>query len=149
MKLLLDTSILVCFYKKEFGWHFALDKIEIASEVLLSAISIAEFGRLCLTDGKSIEDAYDALESVLKLITTVIPVDKTTSITILDITAQAKSRVPLVDAIIAATAIQHGAVLLHRDAHFRGIPQTMLHQEELPAPNSVEAQNSIKAKEGK
>ena len=142
MRLLLDTSILVCFYKKEFGWRLALDKIEVASEVLLSAISIAEFGRLCLADGKSIEEAYDALESMLKLITTVLPVDKTTSITILEITSRALSRVPLVDAIIAATAIQHGAVLLHRDAHFRSIPQTMLHQEELPAPSS------IKAKEG-
>ena len=149
MRLLLDTSILVCFYKKEFGWQLALEKIANASEVLLSSISIAEFGRLCLTDGKSIEESYDALESVLKLITTVIPVDKATSITILEITAKAISRVPLVDAIIAATAIQHGAVLLHRDAHFRGIPQTMLHQEELPAPNSIEAPNSIKAKEGK
>ncbi len=89
-----------------------------------------------------IEEAYDALESVLKLITTILPVDKTTSITILEITSRALSRVPLVDAIIAATAIQHGAVLLHRDAHFRSIPQTMLHQEELPTPNS------IKAKEG-
>ena len=147
MRLLLDTSILVCFYKKEFGWQLALDKIALASEVLLSAVSIAEFGRLCLTDGKSIEDAYDALESVLKLTTTVMPVDKTTSITILEIRSKALNRVPLVDAIIAAKAIQHGAVLLHHDAHFRGIPQTLLHQEELPAPCNIEAPSGIKAKE--
>jgi len=145
VRLLLDTSILVCFYKKEFGWQLALDKIATASEVLLSAISIAEFGRLCMSDGKSIEVAYDALESVMKLITAVIPVDKTTSITILEITSRATSRAPLVDSVIAATAIQHGAVLLHRDAHFRSIPQSMLHQEELPAPNSIQAPSSTKA----
>ncbi len=140
MRLLIDTSILVCFYKKEFGWQLALEKIATASEVLLSTISIAEFGRLCLTDGKSIDQAFDALESVLQL--------KTTSVTVLEITSKALNRVPLVDAFIAATAIQHGAVLLHRDAHFRGIPQTMLHQEELPAPNSIKAPSSIEAKEG-
>ena len=133
MKLLLDTSVLVCFYKKEFGWQIALDKIKVASEVLLSAISIAEFGRLCMSDGKAIEIAYEALESVMQLVTAVIPVDKTTSITVLEITAKATNRVPMVDAIIAATAIQHGAVLLHRDAHFRSVPQAMLHQEELPS----------------
>ena len=148
MRLLLDTSVLVCFYKKEFGWQLALDKIAAASEVLLSAISIAEFGRLCMLDSKSVEAAYEALESAMKLTTAVIPVDKTTSITILEITSKATSRVPLVDAVIAATAMQHGAVLLHRDAHFRSIPQSMLQQEELPAPNSIKAPSSIQAKEG-
>ena len=34
----------------------------------------------------------------------------------------ATTRLPTVDALIAATALQRGAVLLHADNHFRAIP---------------------------
>lgn len=87
--------------------------------------------------------------SVLIMVDEVIAVDQQVALRMLSVVAHSTSRVPTIDAIIAATAIQHCAVLLHRDAHFRGIPQTMLHQEELPAPNSMKAPSSIEAKEGK
>lgn len=42
------------------------------------------------------------------------------------------SRLPLVDSLIAASANTNGMRLLHRDAHFTGIPPRMLKQKMLP-----------------
>ena len=41
----------------------------------------------------------------------------------------ATSRLPSIDALIAAAASLHGATLIHRDAHFQAIPADWLQQE--------------------
>ena len=41
-------------------------------------------------------------------------------------------RIPLVDALIAATARAAGAVLVHRDPHMARIPRTLVEQLVLP-----------------
>ena len=50
----------------------------------------------------------------------------------MDLRAETPSRLPLIDAIIAATASHHGAVLVHRDPHFRSVPKARLNQISLP-----------------
>jgi predicted nucleic acid-binding protein len=145
VNLLLDTSAVVCIVEKESGWLVAREKVSEFDKVLISALTIAEYARRCLSRGDSVAQAKLAVEGVLIMVDEVIAVDQQIALRMLNVVAHSTSRVPTIDAIIAATAIQHGAVLLHRDAHFRGIPQTMLHQEELPAPNSGEAPNSINA----
>ncbi len=149
MRLVLDTSAIVCLVEREFGWEVAKARMASSSEVSISALTVVEFIKRCLARGENEAQAQQSADEMISLVHEVIPTDQAIANLVLTISVHSTSRVPTVDSIIAATAIQHGAVLLHRDAHFRGIPQTMLHQEELPAPNSVEAQNSIKAKEGK
>ncbi len=78
-----------------------------------------------------------SVDEMISLVHKVIPTDQVIAKLVLSIAVNAAGRIPSVDSIIAATAMQHDAVLLHRDAHFRGIPKSMLHQEELPAANSI------------
>ena len=139
MKLVLDTSAVVCIVEEEPGWLVAQEKIREFDQVLISALTIAEYARRCISRGKSVEQTKLAIDSVLVMVDEVIAVDEQIARRMLTVVKQATARVPIIDAIIAATAVQHGAVLLHRDAHFRNIPQTMLHQEELPAPSNIKA----------
>lgn len=44
----------------------------------------------------------------------------------------ATARVATVDVLIAATAAQHEAILVHRDPHFAALPAGRLVQEVLP-----------------
>ena len=50
----------------------------------------------------------------------------------LDLRGAATLRLPQIDALIAATAMLHDAVLVHRDPHFLSIPGYLLRQEALP-----------------
>ena len=142
MRLLLDTSAIVCLVEREFGWEVAKARMASSSEIYISALTVVEFTKRCLARGETEAQVRQSVDEMISLIHEVISTDEAIAKLVLTIAVNATSRVPTVDSIIAATAIQHGAVLLHRDAHFRSIPQTLLHQEELPAPNS------IKAKEG-
>jgi predicted nucleic acid-binding protein len=49
------------------------------------------------------------------------------------ITRRAATRLPLADALIAACAASRDAVLVHRDAHMRTIPETEVRQLDLAA----------------
>jgi predicted nucleic acid-binding protein len=44
-----------------------------------------------------------------------------------------RTRVPMIDSLIAGTARGHGMELVHRDAHFAAIPAKLLKQRMLPA----------------
>ena len=46
--------------------------------------------------------------------------------------AATRPRLPRVDALIAASAKQHGATLVHCDPHMAGIPATLVNQRRLP-----------------
>ena len=46
--------------------------------------------------------------------------------------AATRPRLPLVDALIAASAKQHSAILVHRDPHMVTIPASLLNQVMLP-----------------
>jgi predicted nucleic acid-binding protein len=50
----------------------------------------------------------------------------------MDLRAATRPRLPLVDALIAASAKQHGAVLVHRDPHMATIPTSLVSQQMLP-----------------
>jgi len=148
VRLLLDTSAIVCLVEREFSWEVAKARMGSSSEIFISALTVVEFIKRCLARGETEEQARQSVDEMISLVHKVIPVDQVIANLVLTIAVNATSRVPTVDSIIAATAIEHGAVLLHRDAHFRSIPQSMLQQEELPAPNSINAPSSIQAKEG-
>ena len=124
MRLLLDTSALVCLVEREFGWEVAKARMASSSEISISALTVVEFTKRCLAQGETEAQARQSVDEMISLIHEVISTDEAIAKLVLTIAVNATSRVPTVDSIIAATAIQHGAVLLHRDAHFRSIPQT-------------------------
>lgn len=55
----------------------------------------------------------------------------------MDLRNAATSRIATVDCLIAATAVQHGAILVHRDPHFAALPAGKPTQEVLPDKASV------------
>ncbi len=58
-----------------------------------------------------------------------IPATEAVVMQAVEIRRATTSRVPSIDAIIAATTSLEGAVLLHRDAHFLAIPDALLQQQ--------------------
>ena len=62
-----------------------------------------------------------------------IPVDSTVANAAFQLKRDGPERLPALDALIAASAKVHDAVLLHRDPHIQSIPRHLLKQESLPA----------------
>lgn len=58
--------------------------------------------------------------------------DLPVSLKAIELRRAATTRLPAIDALIAATAVVHGAILVHRDPHFETIPGRLLRQERLP-----------------
>lgn len=131
MRYLLDTSALLTFYYGEVGSHRVIAIIEDEhNELLLSVLSAAElWGRL---RAQHVEDQFDSIwQRITAMIPTVVPVSWDIVRSSCDLRVSSSLRLPLIDALIAATALRHSAVLLHRDSHFAAIPSTLLRQEVL------------------
>jgi predicted nucleic acid-binding protein len=61
----------------------------------------------------------------------IIPVDEALVLRAIALKRAAVSRLPSIDALIAAAASLHAATLVHRDPHFQAIPADWLKQEVL------------------
>lgn len=132
MRYLLDTTALLSHYRKELGWEAVQSYFEDSNaELLLAAPSLTEFGRRLRelkADEKTIEEV---LASYQLLFSEVVAIDTTVASAALRIGWQAKHRLPLVDALIAACAQVRNATLIHRDEHMRGIPTDLIQQVDL------------------
>lgn len=132
----LDTSAILSHYLREPGASEVNAILTRGPEAAgLSLISIVELrGRLS-------DLAVDADEAgrVLKLYTetlvTVLPFTRETADTAMELRAATRPRLPLVDSLIAASAKQHGAILVHRDPHMAAIPSALISQLVLPPKN--------------
>ena len=131
MRHLLDTSAVLTHLRQEQGWEEVQAIFESAeAEVLLSAVSVAELGRRLRALGAApdeIEATLDAYSFILR----VVPVDAPVARVAIEVAAAASARLPLADALIAASAIVASACLVHRDAHMSGIPRALLPQVDL------------------
>jgi predicted nucleic acid-binding protein len=131
MTHLLDTSALLAFYLQEPG----LDAVKAIlknpdHEVGLSAPSVLEFWSAL--HRRNLADRFEAEWQLLQpLFSEVVPVTETVAVRAIQLRRQTPARLPAIDALIAATAAVHGAVLVHRDPHFRAIPENLLRQEYL------------------
>jgi len=129
----LDTSALLAHYFNEPGagvveglWS------DESSRIGISAVTITELkGRLQeeITDDAESEKAAEAY---LNELTICLPVDRATAELAWQLRQAAPGRLPLVDAIIAATARAAGAVLVHKDSHMSHIPPGLVRQIALP-----------------
>ncbi len=129
----LDTSALLAHYFDEPGAEM-VDRLwsSPGSKPAVSAISVAEMkGRLSqeLTDQK---EAASAVEAYFGELTTCLPVDRAVAELALQLREVTPQRLPLVDALIAATARSEGAILVHKDPHMARIPRKLVPQIVLP-----------------
>ena len=73
--------------------------------------------------------ALDAYPNELRVC---LPVDRAVAELAWQVRESTPDRIPLVDALIAATARAAGAVLVHRDPHMAKIPKGLVEQIVLP-----------------
>ncbi len=125
---ILDTSALLAHYFDEPGAE-VVQKLWISrTRPGISAVTATELkGRLGqeIADSAEVEDAVDAY---LNELTVCIPVDRALAELAWQIRLSTPQRLPLVDALIAATARAVGAVLVHKDPHMARIPSGLVKQ---------------------
>ena len=73
------------------------------------------------------------LERYRPLFESIVSVDEEVAIQATKLRQNAQSRLPALDAMIAAAASSQGATLVHRDVHFSGIDLEKLNQLVLPS----------------
>lgn len=61
-----------------------------------------------------------------------LPFTRETADAAMELRSATQSRLPLVDSLIAASARQLGATLVHRDPHMAAIPRALVSQLSLP-----------------
>lgn len=122
-RCLLDTSALLVHFLDEPGAEAVHDSLEeSATEILICAVSVAEFARRLVTLGESAADAREHSLAYAGLCDEVVPVDTALATRAFELSHEAAARVPLVDSFIAAAAQLSESTLLHRDAHFTAMP---------------------------
>lgn len=128
MRYLLDTSAILTHHRKEQGWEIVHALLEDETvEITVASVCLAEMARrlhdLGATDGQALADvaAYEAISEVL-------PVDAAVARAAYSLGRTCPSRLPMIDALIAATAQIHDATLVHRDQHLQQLPTAHLRQ---------------------
>lgn len=129
MTHLFDTSALLCLYFGEPGAERLLALLsDPATEPGLSALSLMEFWAVMKRHGweRAVGQDWPALRALFPQIA---PATEPIVMQALTLREAASARLPAMDAIIAATAAVHDAILIHRDSHLSSIPAHLLRQE--------------------
>ena len=129
---LLDTTALLAHYRNEAGAvqvQALLDDSE--QNILISAISITEFARRLEALGASLADARATTLEYAGLADKIVTIDTAIATRALELGSTSTARLPLADALIAACASIQEATLVHRDAHFDAIPDSLLKKRNL------------------
>jgi predicted nucleic acid-binding protein len=125
----LDTSAILAHYFNEPGAE-VIERLwsDESSSIAVSAVTIAELkGRLRQEITEDAESST-AADAYLNELTVCLPVDRATAELAWQLRLAAPGRLPLVDALIAATARAAGAILVHKDPHMSQIPQGLVRQ---------------------
>lgn len=125
----LDTSALLAHYFDEPGAE-AVQNLWGSPGLKpgISAVTVTELrGRLDLELSDS-KEAERAAEAYLGDLTVCLPGDRAVAELAWQIRAATPRRLPLVDALIAATARAAGAILVHKDPHMARIPPELVEQ---------------------
>ncbi|SRR5713226_6850105 len=127
MTFLLDTSALLVLYRKEPEVDRVLALFDDPQhDLLLSTVSVAEFGRKLRELGKDREEIEDTLDQFMQLFSHVVPLDEAVAKASLRSVESVPLRLPMADSLIAASALVHGACLVHKDKHMAAIPPEVL-----------------------
>ena len=127
----LDTSALLAHYLRDAG-DVNVILARGPEENGVSLITVVELrGRLTELVADTTE-AERAFKLYTETLTTPMPFTRATAEAAMELRSATRPRLPLVDALIAASARQHGAILVHCDWHLAGIPTTLVNQKVLP-----------------
>jgi predicted nucleic acid-binding protein len=128
----LDTSALLAHYFNEPG-AARVDMLwkDRSCRLAVSAVTVAELKGRLFREISDDGEAAGAADTYLNELTTCLPVDRATAELAWQLRHAAPNRLPLVDALIAATARAAGAVLVHKDPHLSQIPPALLQQVDL------------------
>ena len=131
MTHLLDSSALLAHYFDERGSKQVRQLFEEDdTPILLSVLSVSEFWARLRSEGH--EAAFESEWKLQQeLFERILDVNWPVSERAIAIRRATPARLPMVDALIAATASLHNAVLVHRDPHFRPIPSSLVRQLDL------------------
>lgn len=101
------------------------------TRISVSALSIPEVYARLKAMGK--EDHWaEVWETYVQLFVTVIPADESIAHLAIQLRASTPKRLPTIDGLIAATALDRDLILVHRDPHMAAIPMAELRQMQLP-----------------
>lgn len=132
MRYLLDTSALLAHYRQEYGWKQVQALFEDGSaEVFVAGPSLTEFARRLDSLGVALNAIRTTVESYRLLFAETLVIDALTALTAFEVMRETPDRLPLIDALIAATAWVNDAVLVHRDTHMTAIPPELVQQQVL------------------
>lgn len=132
MKHLLDSSAVLALYFGEPGAERVRAILSAErTPVALCALTAVELWSRLRAEGA--EHAFDEVwRTIDELVSEVLPISLAVVFRSIELRRAATARLPHIDALIAATAAEHDAVLVHRDPHFAAIPTDLLRQEQLP-----------------
>jgi predicted nucleic acid-binding protein len=125
---LLDTSALVTLLEDEAGADRVEHVLKQAS-TLICAVSLLELRYITLQVRTEAE--ADVRHALLKRSGATILWELDEPIVLKAAGLKAEHSISLADAVIAASAHRHGAILLHKDPEFDGLPDS-IKQERLP-----------------
>jgi len=135
MNYLLDTSALLVLYRKEPEVDQVLALFDDSQhDILLSTVSVAEFGRKLRELGKNQEEIEETLDLFMQLLSQAVPLDEVVARASIRLADSVPLRLPIVDALIAASALVHEACLVHKDKHMAAIPPDVLPTLNLAQP---------------
>lgn len=133
MTHLLDTSALLAHAFEENGWELVQALLDDnKASVGISALSLYECDRRLVELRFPSRERREFSARYSALLDHIAPVDEKVCAIACELRDAATSRLAAVDILIAATARVHGAVFVHRDAHFAAIPAAQLRQLVLP-----------------
>ena len=130
---LLDTSALLAHYFDEPGAE-EVDRLwqQPGNKLAISVLSIPELKtrlRGEVADAKEVERAFGLYANEL---TVSIPVSRAVAEEAVRLREATPRRLPLIDALIAASASNADCVLVHRDPHMDDIPTRLVRRMRLP-----------------
>ena len=130
---LLDTSALLAHYFGEPGAD-EVDRLwrEPENKLVISVLSIPEFKTRLALEVRNGKEAMRAFELYINHLTASVPVSRPIAEEAARLREAVSGRLPLVDAVIAATAKRARWILVHRDPHMSLIPERLVAQLRLP-----------------
>jgi predicted nucleic acid-binding protein len=132
MTYLLDTSAVLAHLREEPGAEQVQELFDRDEcPVLLCSVSLPELARRLLELGATSEEAWEKIDGYRQVVDGVVAVDESVACESDRIRSATPERLPLIDALIASAARSREAVLVHRDAHMRAIPATLVGQLDL------------------
>ncbi|MEP6955503.1 MAG: PIN domain-containing protein [Chthoniobacterales bacterium] len=127
MKYLFDSSALLAHALQEAG----ADEVQAligddSNDLFLSVLSFFELAASLKRQGAAVQ--IGIYWETYRQIATAISVNREITEEAWNLREQVAQRLPITDAIVAATARAQGATLVHRDRHLAAIPESLLPQ---------------------